>query len=601
MKGFLTAIILALQALSASAQRLDVEFDLTFGSRPLAFDALAFDSTSKQTLSLTRCDLLLSGAALQQPDGTWIDAEKWAACISGRAARTRFNLSGIPAGKYTRLRFNIGLPPELNHGDPATWPAGHPLNPSVNGLHWGWQGGYVFAAIEGLWKTPAGSISGYSLHLAENPEAPGTLVTVELPLALDLSRDQTVKLTLDLQSLLNGITLTPDDSTSHSRAGDPIAAKLRENFPHAFRIGTLTATPSRAQVAQRTQALISATAHPFRFTFSSQFPRPSLPPDNPLTVEGVALGKRLFRERRLSGNGTQDCMACHHPPLGFSDRRPFSIDAFGDIGKRQSMPLANLAWRSSFFWDGRASTLRQQVLMPIEDRTEMHASLPEVARMLADDPEYPEMFESAFGSPKIDADRIARALEQFLLTLVSDDSKFDRSLRGEENLTDEEQLGFKLFNTEYDPQRGQRGADCFHCHGGPLFQSTAFANNGLDGPAPPDIGLEKTTKLPGDRGKFAVPSLRNLTITAPYMHDGRFETLEEVINHYDHGLHRSSTLDPNLAKHPAEGLHLTMEEKSALVAFLKTLTSESALRLPPPRGGRRPPPPPPPRPPRLRR
>lgn len=353
----------------------------------------------------------------------------------------------------------------------------------------------------------------------------------------------------------------------------------------------LSASPARSEPV-RMKALVADDATPFPFRFSPALPRPQLPPDNPLTREGVELGRELFHDFRLSGNGSQSCASCHHPPLAFSDRRRFSVGAFGDIGKRQSMPLTNLAWKSSFFWDGRAPTLRRQVLMPIEDRTEMHASLPEIVRHLDDDEDYPAMFKAAFGSPRIDADRIARALEQFLLSIVSDDSKFDRSTRGEEVLTDEEKLGATLFNTEYDPARGLRGADCFHCHGGPLFRSTAFANNGLDGSAP-DIGRMKVTKLEGDRGKFAVPSLRNVAITAPYMHDGRFATLEEVIDHYDHPLKRSATLDPNLAKHPAEGMKLTPEEKSALVAFLKTLTDDSLprppRRMPPPR---RPPPPP---------
>jgi cytochrome c peroxidase len=221
------------------------------------------------------------------------------------------------------------------------------------------------------------------------------------------------------------------------------------------------------------------------------------------------------------------------------------------------MPLFNLAWKQSFFWDGRAPTLREQVLQPIQNPIEMHETL--------------EGVEKKTGMSR---DQIARSLEQYLLTLISHDAKFDRVMRGEEKFTPAEQRGFELFHTEYDPRRDQFGADCLHCHGGPLFQSAAFANNGLD-KEPRDNGRYEVTKKDGDKGKFAVPSLRNVALTAPYMHDGRFTTLEEVIAHYDNGLQRSDTLDPNLAKHPLTGLGLKEEDKAALVAFMKTLTDES--------------------------
>ena len=144
-------------------------------------------------------------------------------------------------------------------------------------------------------------------------------------------------------------------------------------------------------------------------------------------------------------------------------------------------------------------------------------------------------------------------------------------LRGEDNFTADEQRGFELFSTEYDPRRGQFGADCFHCHGGPLFQSQSYANNGLDEKFA-DAGRGKITGKISDDGKFAVPSLRNAALTAPYMHDGRFATLEEVVEHYTTGVNRSATLDPNLAKHPDGGVPLSAADKRTLVAFLKTLT-----------------------------
>jgi cytochrome c peroxidase len=238
------------------------------------------------------------------------------------------------------------------------------------------------------------------------------------------------------------------------------------------------------------------------------------------------------------------------------------------------MALFNLAWKRSFFWDGRASTLRQQVLMPIQNPIEMHGSLDKIIGKLTTTPEYPALFARAFGSPEITANRVALALEQFVLTRISCDSKLDRALQGTVELTDEEKRGFELFMTEFDPRRGLRGADCFHCHGGPLFQSQGFANDGLDA-MPTDLGRSAITGREGDKGRFAVPSLRNVELTAPYMHDGRFKTLEEVVAHYCTGVKRSATLDPNLAKHPDGGVPLSQADQKALVAFLKTLTEES--------------------------
>ena len=192
---------------------------------------------------------------------------------------------------------------------------------------------------------------------------------------------------------------------------------------------------------------------------------------------------------------------------------------------------------------------------------------------------YPALFTRAFGTPAITPEKIGLALESFVLTLTSFDSKFDRALRGEATLSDLEKRGFELFMTEYDPRREQFGADCFHCHGGPLFQSQTFANNGLDATFT-DRGRARITGSEADAGKFATPSLRNLALTAPYMHDGRFATLEEVIEHYTTGVKRSATLDPNLAKHPDGGVPLSAEDQRALVALLKTLTDETYLRPP---------------------
>jgi cytochrome c peroxidase len=209
--------------------------------------------------------------------------------------------------------------------------------------------------------------------------------------------------------------------------------------------------------------------------------------------------------------------------------------------------------------------------MPIQDHTEMDETLTNVCAKLSATSNYPAMFAGAFAPPEITPEKTGLAIEAFVLTLIAGDSKFDRAMRGEAQLNDDEKRGAELFMTEYDPRTRQYGADCFHCHGGALFTDNQFHNNGLDA-GPADFGREKVTGNAADHGKFSTPSLRNVALTAPYMHDGRFATLEDVVNHYRRGMKRSATLDPNLAKHPDGGVPLSDEDVRALVAFLKTLS-----------------------------
>jgi cytochrome c peroxidase len=487
--------------------------------------------------------------------------------------RTAIRLDAVPDGKYRALRFHIGPDPTTNAADPAKYPAGHPLNPNLNGLHWSWQGGYIFLAIEGHFRTGASEIQGYAHHLARDPQR----TRVSLAATLDLTHDIGVSLDFDLGALLNAprpLSFEKDGTATHSRDGDPIAAALVANLPGAFHIAQiLSLTPSISLPSPVKPLYLPEKFTPYRFTMSSAFPIPDLPRDNPLIEERVALGKKLFNETALSRDGMISCASCHQQASAFSDPRRYSIGVRGQTGTRQAMPLFNLAWKTSFFWDGRAPSLREQAFVPIQDHVEMDETLDRVVARLAQEKEYPPLFSAAFGSPEITAEKLGLAIEQFVLTLTAYDSKFDRALRGKATLSDEEKRGFELFMTEFEPRTGQRGADCFHCHGGPLFSDHQFHNNGL-APNDADLGRFRVTSNEADRNKFSTPSLRNIARTAPYMHDGRFATLEEVIAHYDHSVARSSTLDPNLAKHPPEGLQLSEADQQALVAFLKTLSDE---------------------------
>jgi cytochrome c peroxidase len=567
-----------LLATGAGAADLRVDFLPQFNGAPLVFDSLANQTAGGQKISVTRLDFLTSAIALHRADGTWIEQKNWFGYIGARDGKTNFTLETIPAGNYDRVRFQIGLEPEINHGDAAQWPAGHPLNPEVNGLYWGWSKEYVFLALEGGWQN-GGKQSGFSYHLATDRE----LMTVELPVALDLNSGRELQIALDVGKIFsapNKIGLSDASDTTHSRTNDTLAVQLRQNIEAAFAVEGVREYSPIASLTQGTNHIeIAANATPYHLTISQFAPRPDLPRDNPLTGEGVALGSKLFFDRRLSAGNLESCATCHNPHLAFSQPRRFSRGVDGDIGTRNAMPLENLAWKSSFFWDGRAATLREQVLQPIQNPIEMHESLAGAVAKIAADKDYHRLFADAFGSPEITSDKIARALEQFLLVQVSFDSKFDHVMDGTAKFTDEETRGYILFNTEYDPYHGQFGADCFHCHGGTMLQSQSFANNGLDS-AFRDLGRYEVTKRAGDKGKFAVPTLRNVAVTAPYMHDGRFQTLEQVVEHYCTGMRRSPTLDPNLAKHPDGGVPLNAADKKALVAFLKTLTDEKYLPQP---------------------
>ncbi|WP_245925567.1 cytochrome-c peroxidase [Algibacter marinivivus] len=303
--------------------------------------------------------------------------------------------------------------------------------------------------------------------------------------------------------------------------------------------------------------------------FKDNILAPIIPVDNPQTEQGVTLGKKLFFDPILSIDNSISCADCHAPENAFSDSDRFSDGVDGIFGNRNSMPLFNLAWNydEKFFWDGNTFSLEHQAFVPVSDPIEMKSSWVNVEQKLQQDPEYPNLFEQAFGTSKIDSTLITKAIAQFERTLISSNSKFDKFLLGETTLTNQELNGFNIF---MDEARG----DCFHCHGSdknPLWTDNIFHNNGLDETFS-DLGLGAVTGDPADNGKFKSPSLRNLAFTAPYMHDGRFATLEEVINHYSEGLKNSSTIDPLMKKVSEGGVNLSENDKTDLKAFLLSLS-----------------------------
>jgi cytochrome c peroxidase len=572
----MAALVAQLLYSSAFADSLTVSVSHDWSGAPLIFDEAALTNAAGNSLSITRLAYLVSDVTLESADGHDARLAGQFAYLNPAEGHASFTLTNAPPGHYTNISFRIGLDPDVNHRDPSAYPAGNPLNPNLNHLHWNWQGGYVFLALEGLYRRPDGQLGGYSYHLATDA------IRMPVSLATDFSiPGDDLALTFDLAKVFNApqpVRISPegDADSTHSAPGDPVAPRLANNIVHAIS-GTAAACCEPVSPAPAVDAVAAAKSPhgtAFALAIPPNFPRPQLPADNPLTVEGVALGKKLFFDPRLSRDESQSCANCHHPTSAFADAgRALSVGVDGLPGKRNAMPLFNLLWQRDFFWDGRVHRLRDQPPGPIQNPLEMHASLAEVTSRLAADPEYPPLFEHAFGATNVTNARMCLALEQYMFTLVSGDSKFDRAARGEAELTAQEQRGLRLFNTEYDPARGKYGADCFHCHGGPLFSDYTFKNNGLDA-APRDAGRFLVTTNAADLGKFKTPSLRNVAVTGPYMHDGRFATLEEAVEHYSTGIQRSDTLDANLAKLPDGGLHLSVEDQQALVAFLQTLTDE---------------------------
>ena len=298
----------------------------------------------------------------------------------------------------------------------------------------------------------------------------------------------------------------------------------------------------------------------------------------------MELGRLLFYDRRLSANDSVSCATCHRQKLAFTDGLRTSIGISGKPLAFSSMSLANLVWGPQrFFWDGRTASLEEQSLVPIQHPDEMGQDLEQLVAELGDDPRYRELFDAAYG--EISAAAISMALASFQRTLISSNSRYDQYLRGEITMNDREEQGRKLFMAHPDAKVDLRGANCIDCHSQFLTSGFStnldgFSNNGLDDEEHLKPGLETVTGNPAHRGMFKVPTLRNIALTAPYMHDGRFATLEEVLAHYNHGIRPSSTLSPLIAEasnldleSPADiSLHLNDDEQAAIIAFLHTLT-----------------------------
>lgn len=305
-------------------------------------------------------------------------------------------------------------------------------------------------------------------------------------------------------------------------------------------------------------------------------------PENPVTVEGAALGRYLFYDSSLSADFGFSCGSCHRQEAAFSDGLAvFSRGAAGVPLRRNTLPLFNLAWYKMLFWDGRAVSVEEQVFHPVRDHAEMNLAWPIAEARLRYSAFYRAKFAAAFGQDApIDSVHIARAIAQFERTILSYNSRYDSVLRGHAIFTPEEFAGFELVN---DMTKG----GCLHCHStdaDALGTVPGFANNGLDRATRPadyrDVGRGALTGRAADSGAFKIPTLRNLLLTAPYMHDGRFATLEEVLDFYNRGVHASAGVDSRMEEAGRGGVHMSAEDTRKVLVFLRTLTDSSLVKSP---------------------
>lgn len=335
------------------------------------------------------------------------------------------------------------------------------------------------------------------------------------------------------------------------------------------------------------EKLVAKKDEPYLLDVPVQLPSYTIPETNPITKNGVELGRHLFYEKKLSIDNSISCGSCHLQSKGFTDGLKVSIGVRKQTGKRSSMALTNLLFLpKNFFWDGRSTDLEHQIIFPITDPVEMDEKIESVILKLKSDKKYEQLFLNAFQNLEINQDKIVKALAQFERTLLSTNSRYDQYLQKKYNLSASEERGKKLFYQHPDGnlRNVPRGGNCGDCHSGSLQTDNLMHNNGLDDTFL-DVGLENFTGLKSDRAKFRTPSLRNIELTAPYMHDGRFETLEDVLNHYNDHVKHTEFTDPlmlasNLGGSLPQELGLTPTEKQDIINFLKTLTDSDFITNP---------------------
>lgn len=321
---------------------------------------------------------------------------------------------------------------------------------------------------------------------------------------------------------------------------------------------------------------------PYSFNLPADVPSAHIPADNTMTIQGVALGKKLFYDPLLSVDHTIACSSCHHQENGFADNKKFSTGIGSQHAERNTMPIVNMAWIDKYFWDGRATTLEELVSFPLTNKKEMGKDIETLKEELSQSLEYRKMFYAAFGEDEITKKNIAKAIAQYVRTLTSFRSPADMQFPAvykimKDNNTDQFAAMKTLFG--FSDKSLKTLALCEKCHNGLTYGNMEMKDNGLDTNNENDPGLGAITHKPEDVGLFKAPSFRNLAFTAPYMHDGRFATLDEVIEHYNTGIQPSPNLDPLLRNPDGSPLRLNLgkREKKEILYFLTSLMTDSTL------------------------
>lgn len=618
----------------APARRVTLRFAAVVGTRPFACGQ-SYDSVGRSHSRITPTDFrffvqsvrLVDAGGREVPlqldaDGRWqqpkvalLDFEDGTGpCRNGTPA-TRLTITGrVPAGEYRGLRFSVGVPWELNHLDLARQAA--PLD--LTAMFWTWASGYTFLRLD---LSTDGPLNRLFLHLGSSgcvredgdtdaklppdrcaqPNRPDVAIegfdpardTVLVDLAALLAES---RLDTNQANTAKGCMSGPDDLDC-----DPMFAAL--GLPFGDRSGGPQRVFRRAGPGP-VVGQYRAPAGPFRWQLPAGFPEPRVPADNPMSVPKVELGRHLFYDRRLSGDLSMSCATCHQQASGFNDPRPHPTGITGEVHPRSSMGLANVAYSPALTWaNPKLERLEQQALVPMfgEDPVELGLAgrEGELLARLGAEPRYRVLFPAAFPGERqpLTLANVVKAIAAFERTLIAGDSPYDQARAGQPGrLSAAARRGEQLF-------LGER-LECFHCHGGFLFTGTVdyagkatpeveFHNTGLynvggTGAYPaPNTGLLAVTGLPDDMGRFKAPGLRNVAVSAPYMHDGSIATLDEVVAHYQVGGRRIAE-GPDAgdgAENPYKsqfvaGFHLTPEERGDLVAFLESLTDSTFLTDP---------------------
>jgi cytochrome c peroxidase len=520
---------------------LVIELGHEVSGEPLVLGRLTYTNTAGNRFAIDRLryyvsDVVLHGAAgAEHTSGVHY-------CDLSADATQRITLPDVPSGQYERISFVFGL------DDTRNLTGALPSTPENDAMEWpaALGGGYHYMLLEGRFEDATGSERTCRVQTGRLVSG-GTSTSHYFEVTLPNSSVAIGTGTTHLLALMDVGGWFADPPYDFNDYGTDMAASaaaqqiLEDNGPHVF---------------------APLTQDPVTIEFPPAFPPMIVPADNPTTRQGVFLGRNLYHDPILSADSTLACAGCHRPEHSFADVTRFSVGIDGISGTRNANALVNPGFVTVSFWDGRARDLEAQALEPVQNPIEMNLPWSEVTERLAANARYRRLFLRAFGTVEITPDRVTKAIAQFERTLISANAKYDRWAAGEIQLTAAEERGHAMFFSEV--------GDCFHCHGQNLaFTDNLFHNVGVDAVIV-DPGLGGRTGLPSDMGLFRTPTLRNVELTGPYMHDGRFATLHEVVQHYNSGGFRTPTVDPLIRV--GVGLRLTDQQVDDLVAFLMVLT-----------------------------